>query len=185
MAQVGPTTILGRGSCLMLPQTYIPLRKGQALSQTMIRVSNAVAEQIGTETWLPTSIGVVMILLDLQDGTASSDGDLALSADGATLATNPVRVLGGRRRALLYDVSDPDLQANHITIGVASITGWRASGVVGMAGRAQEWATSLQGKVPEHIVPDGPLTPDGSISVRLAALPAAAAAPALSKGAPR
>ena len=63
MAQVGPTTILGRGSCLMLPQTYIPLRKGQALSQTMIRVSNAVAEQIGTETWLPTSIGVVMILL--------------------------------------------------------------------------------------------------------------------------
>jgi hypothetical protein len=41
--------------------------------------------------------------------------------------------------------------------------------VVGMPGSAQEWATDLQGKVPEHIVPDGPLTPDGSVSVRLVA----------------
>ena len=42
-----------------------------------------------------------------------------------------------------------------------------------MAGNAQEWATYLQGKVPEHIVPDGPPTPDGSISVRLVVNPAA------------
>ncbi len=108
-----------------------------------------------------------MILLDLQDATASADGDLALSCQGATLSSNPIRILGGRRRALLYDVSDADRTANHITIGVASATGWRLSGVVGLSGRAQEWATALQGKVPEHIVPDGPLTPDGSISVRM------------------
>jgi hypothetical protein len=173
LPQVGPTTILGRGACLVLPQTHIPLRSRQAISQTMVRVSDAVAEQIGTETWLPTSIGVVMILLDLQDATASAGGDLSLSAQGATLASSPIRILGGRRRALLYDVSDPDPKAGYIAIGVASLTGWRVSGVVGMAGHAQEWATSLQGKVPEHIVPDGPLTPDGSIFVRMAAVPAA------------
>ncbi len=91
------------------------------------------------------------------------------------LAATPIRILGGRRRALLYDVSSPDPTVTHITIGVASMTGWRLSGVVGMAGNAQEWATYLQGKVPEHIVPDGPLTPDGSISVRLVANPAAPA----------
>jgi len=68
-------------------------------------------------------------------------------------------------------VSDIDPEAGHVTIGVASVTGWRISGVVGMTGKAQEWATSLHGKVPEHIVPDGPLTPDGSISVRMVAVP--------------
>jgi hypothetical protein len=155
----------------MLPQTHIPVRNRQAISQTMVRVSDAVAEQIGTETWLPTSIGVVMILLDLQDAGASADGDLSLTAQGATLAASPIRILGGRRRALLYDVSDADPKSDHITIGVASVTGWRISGVVGMAGKAQEWATSLQGKVPEHIVPDGPLTADGSISIRMIAVP--------------
>ena len=181
LPQVGPTTILGRGSCLVLPQTHIPLRNRQAISQTMIRVSDAVAEQIGTETWLPTSIGVVMILLDLQDASATANGDLALSCQGATLSSTPIRILGGRRRALLYDVSNLDPKAGHITVGVASITGWRLSGVVGMPGHAQEWATDLQGKVPEHIVPDGPLTPDGSISVRMVPNPAspAGAKPAL------
>ena len=186
LPQVGPSTILGRGACLLLPQAYIPVRNRQAISQTMVRVADAVANQIGTETWLPTSIGVVMVLLDLQDATATADGDLALSAQGATLSTTPVRILGGRRRALLYDVSDADLKADHLTIGVASLTGWRVSGVVGMPGRAQEWATSLQGRVPEHIVPDGPLTPDGSISVRLVAVPAKTpSTPAVLTGAPK
>ena len=176
LPQVGPTTILGRGACLRLPQTHIPIRNRQAISQTMIRVSDAVAAQIGTETWLPTNIGVVMILLDLQDASASADGDLGLSCHGATLSSTPIRILGGRRRALLYDVSNADPTAGHITVGVASVTGWRLSGVVGMPGNAQEWATDLQGKVPEHIVPDGPLTPDGSISVRMVANPNAPAA---------
>ncbi|HEY2598861.1 MAG TPA: DUF6603 domain-containing protein [Candidatus Dormibacteraeota bacterium] len=185
LPQVGPTTILGRGSSLKLPQTHIPIRNRQAISQTMIRVSDAVADQIGTETWLPSGIGVVMILLDLQDASASANGDLALSCQGATLSSTPVRILSGRRRALLYDVSNADPTAGHITIGVASVTGWRLSGVVGMPGKAQEWATDLQGKVPEHIVPDGPLTPDGSISVSMVANPNTTAAGPASKSAAR
>ena len=167
LPQVGPTTILGRGACLVLPQTHLPTRSRQAISQTMVRVTDAVAGQIGTETWLPTATGVVMVLLDLQDASSAADGDLSLSAQGAILSSSPLRILGGRRRALLFDVSDLDPKADHLVIGVASLKGWRISGVVGMAGRAQEWATDLHGKVPEHIVPDGPLTPDGSISVRM------------------
>jgi hypothetical protein len=171
LPQVGPTTILGRGATVNLPQTHIPLRNRQAISQTMVRVSDAVVEQVGTETWLPIGIHAVMILLDLQDATASADGDLALSADGATLAATPIRILGGHRRALLYDVVEVDPKATRITIGVGSANGWRLSGVVGFAGKAQEWATDLQGKVPEHIVPDGPLTPDGNISIRMISNP--------------
>ncbi|HEY3705009.1 MAG TPA: DUF6603 domain-containing protein [Terracidiphilus sp.] len=167
LPQVGPTTILGRGSCLVLPQTHIPIRDRQAIAQTMVRVSDAVASQIGTETWLPVDIGAVMILLDLADATSSDDGDLAISAQGATLSAAPIRILGGRRRALLYDVTKADPKAAHIVIGVASAKGWRLSGVAGLPGKAQEWATDLQGKVPEQVVADGPLTPDGSITVRL------------------
>ncbi|UWZ84403.1 DUF6603 domain-containing protein [Occallatibacter riparius] len=169
LPQVGPTTLLSRGSCLVLPQTHIPLRERQAIAQTMVRAADAVAGQIGTETWLPTHIGAVMILLDLQDATSSDDGDLAISAQGATLASNPIRILGGRRRALLYDIAKIDPKAARIVIGVASTKGWRLSGVVGLPGNAQEWATDLQGKVPEHVVADGPLTPDGSVSIRLSA----------------
>ena len=167
LPQVGPTTILGRGSCLVLSQTHIPLRDRQAISQTMIRVADAVAGQIGIETWLPVDIGAVMILLDLKDATSSDDGDLAISTQGATLVATPIRILGGRRRALLYDVAEADPKVAHIVIGVASAKGWRLSGVVGLPGKAQEWATDLQGKVPEHVIADGPLTPDGSIVVSL------------------
>ena len=40
-------------------------------------------------------------------------------------------------------------------------------GVVGLAGNAQEWGVRFNGTIPQQIVPDGPLTPDGSVTVRL------------------
>jgi len=52
-------------------------------------------------------------------------------------------------------------------VAVASTTGWRLAGAVGLPGRAQEWAAYMHGGVPEHIVPEGPLTPDGQVTVRL------------------
>ena len=35
--------------------------------------------------------------------------------------------------------------------------------------RAQEWAVLWNGAIPEHVVPDGPLTPDGSVLVTITA----------------
>jgi hypothetical protein len=136
----------------------------------MVRVGDALATQSAVETWLPTSIGVVMILLDQQDPSAAADGDLALAVDGATLNSTPIRILGGRRRALLYDVQQVKAGAAHITIGAASVAGWRFAGVIGLSGKAQEWGVRFNGKIPEQIVPDGPLTPDGSVNVRLVAV---------------
>jgi len=167
LPQVGATTLLGRGACVLLPQTHTPARKQQAVSSAMVNVSAALASQAGVETWLPASTGVVMILLDQQDPSAATDGDLGLAVDGATLSNSPIRILGGRRRALLYDVQKVAAGATHLTVAVASVAGWRFSGVIGLSGKAQEWGVRFNGKIPEQLVPDGPLTPNGSVSVRL------------------
>jgi hypothetical protein len=70
---------------------------------------------------------------------------------------------------LLYDVQQVKEGITHITIGAASVAGWRFAGVIGLSGKAQEWGVRFNGKIPEQIVPDGPLTPDGSVNVRLVA----------------
>jgi hypothetical protein len=175
MAQINSSTFLTRGSCLMLAQPNTVQKNKQLTAQGMLRLSQAVVDQSGIETWLPPSIGVVGIILDQQDPTAAGDGDLAIAVDGATLATPPIRVIGGARKILLYDVTQVTAD-DHITIGIASRSASRLSGVVGLSGDAQEWATLWNGAIPEHIVPDGPLTPDGSITVTITtATPAPAA----------
>jgi len=135
----------------------------------MIRISDALTSQTGAETWLPVAVSVVMILLDQMDPIAADAGDLGIACNGATLATPPISGTGGRRRALLYDVTTRDAGATRISIAVASKTGWALAGVIGLPGRASEWAARLDGTVPPNLVPDGPLTPSGQITVQLTA----------------
>jgi hypothetical protein len=165
--QVGGSCILARGAALRLRKAYVPTVRRQPATQSMIRISDAMVAQSGAETWLPVAIGVVMILLDLQDATAADSGDLGIACDGATLATPPVAGTGGRRRALLYDVVARDPKATRISVSVASKTGWSLAGVIGLPGRAAEWAARLNGAVPPDLVPNGPLTPSGQILVQL------------------
>jgi len=168
LSQVGAASLLGRGAALLLRKAFIPIVNGHKATQTMTRVSDALAGQSGVETWLPKEIGVVMILLDQQDATAALDGDLGIACEGAVLATPPVAGAGGTRRALLYDVASRDDAAPYIAISVASRAGWALAGVVGLPGRAAEWAARLHGTVPPQLVSDGPLTVNGEIRVRLA-----------------
>ena len=168
MAQINSSTFLARGSCVMLAQPSPMQKNKQLTAQGMLRLSQAVVAQSGIETWLPTSIGVVGLILDQQDPTAAGDGDLAIAMSGATLATPPVRIVGGARKILLYDVTQVTA-ADHIVIGVASRSASRLSGIVGLSGHAQEWAVLWNGAIPEHVVPDGPLTPDGSVLVTITA----------------
>jgi hypothetical protein len=164
--QVGALTVLGRGATMKLGKSSTPLHRGQKTSHTMLRISRATLGQTAVETRLPKAVSVVMILLDGQDPTSAANGDLAVAADGATLSTTPVPVGGGRRRAVLYDVSGQKDET--FTVTAASKRGWQISGVVGLAGKAQEWAVRMHGDVPERMIPDGPLTPDGMLRVRLA-----------------
>jgi hypothetical protein len=135
----------------------------------MVRLSEALVDQAGAETWLPSPISVLGVILDIMDPTASQAGDLAIAAKGATLSTQPVRVTGGNRKMLFYDVIAREPAATHISASVASWDGVRLSGVVGLSGNAQEWGIRLNGRVPEHWVGEGPLTPDGQIVARIPA----------------
>jgi hypothetical protein len=165
--QVGGSCVLARGAALRLRKAYLPVVNRQKATQSMVRISDALIGQSGAETWLPVAVGVVMILLDRTDSTAAEAGDLGISCDGATLATPPVAGSGGRRRALLYDVIAREQGATRISIAVASKAGWALAGVIGLPGRAVEWAARLHGSVPPDLVPNGPLTASGQISVQL------------------
>lgn len=165
--QVSALTLLGRGAAIVLPRLTTTAHRSQATSLAMTRVTSAVRDQNGVETWLPMATSVLMIILEGQDPTAAAGGDLALAVDGAKLSGAPIPVGGGRRRALLYEVIEREPEVERIAVSVASRSGWRVTGVVGLKGRAVEWATRMHGAVPERIVPDGPLTPDGQVRVRL------------------
>ena len=167
LPQVGSTTLLGRRSVIFLPQVAATIKSRVPSAQAVVKLSSAMANQPGVETWLPLSTAVVGVLLDVEDLCTAADGDLAIAVTGATLSTPPLRVVGGRRKLLLYDVLKRDDKAQHIVISVASMTGARMAGIVGLAGNAQEWAIRFNGGVPEHLVPDGPSTPDGEINVRI------------------
>ncbi len=168
LPQVGPAALLARGAVLILRKPNVSIHNNQRTTQAMTPVSAALVEQSGAETWLPKSIGVVMIILDRQDPTAAEAGDLAIACKGATLALPPVVGAGGNRTALLYDVVSTDADARYIKVAVGSKTGWALSGVVGLPGRAIEWAAQLHGTVPPHLVPDGPLTAGGEVRIRRA-----------------
>jgi hypothetical protein len=133
-----------------------------------VRLDAAMVNANGVETSLPISTDVVLVLLEETEAEAAANGDIAIAADGAHLAAPPIPVFGGRRRALLYDVVGREEGREELVVSVASVAGWRLAGVVGLPGKAVEWANRFAGGVPEHVVPDGPLTPDGTARVRLA-----------------
>src|SRR5216684_5250223 len=167
LTQAGPTTLLARGASVNMARHATPRRKNQKISQAAVRATEGIRTQVGVETWLPPQIEVVAVMLDQQDASAADDGDLAIAVTGAKLSSSPMRVVGGRHKALIYDVTERSSDADHIVVAVASRAGWRLAGVVGLPGNAQEWAVRMNGNVPEHLVPEGPLAPDGEITVTL------------------
>jgi hypothetical protein len=165
--QAAGSVFLGRGSCVVLARPQTPRRSGFRTTQAALRAAEIVTGEPAVETWLPANSGVVLIELDQQDPTAAAAGDLAVACAGATLQVPPLLVKGDRRMALLYQVAQVDVGADHIAVSVASLAGWRLGGVVGLPGRAQEWAVRANGGIPETLVPDGPLTQDGQVTVRI------------------
>lgn len=165
--QVGPSIVLGRGVSVKLAKTSSALHKQQRTAQNIVHLSGAALGQDGVATRLPATANVVVVLLDAQDPSAAADGDMAIAVDGATLVTPPIPVAGGHRRALLYDVKRVETGAEFFTVSVGSLTGWQVTGIAALHGTAAEWATRMHGDVPEHLVSDGPLTPDGQVIIRL------------------
>jgi hypothetical protein len=164
--QVAPSTILARGATIVLHRPFVGASKQQKTTLAMTEISAVVSGQPGLETLLPGDTRVVMILLDRRDATAAQAGDLTVACPDATLAV-PIIGAGGARTALLYDVVSRKPESSRLSISVVSKAGWSLAGVVGLHGSAVEWAAELHGSpAPKLVAGGGPLTPDGSLTVR-------------------
>ena len=165
LTQIGPALFLARGATLRVIRPHATSRNGQKASYGTPRAADVVNTQLGVETRLPSGVEVVAIALDVQDPTAAQTGDLALAVTGATLAATPQRVITSNRRLLLYDVATRDPAAAALLTSIASVTGYRVGAVLGLRGNATEWANRLSAGVPDLFVPDGAVSPDGSLTV--------------------
>ncbi|HEX5354827.1 MAG TPA: DUF6603 domain-containing protein [Aquabacterium sp.] len=172
LEQVGAHTLLGRGASLHTAQVVTaPLK---TLSSTgLIAAERAVADQTAVTTRLPSTVTVVAFLLEQVDATAAFDGDLAVTAEGAVMSLPPVAVIGGTRRTVLYDVrATQEAQAQGwFEISVASEKGWRLGGVIGLQGKADDWADRLDGDAPPTFIDDRALSADGDVRARFAIAP--------------
>jgi hypothetical protein len=164
VAQVGPSCFAARGATLRVLRPASIARNAQRASVGTTQAADVLRGQIGIETRLPIGITVVIVALDAADPMAASRGDLALSAVGARLGT-PMRVLLGARRLVVYDVLSTDANADCLTIAIASTSAWNVSAVIGVQGTSADWTATVASGVPDGFVPDGPLAPDGALTV--------------------
>lgn len=166
LVQIGPTSFAGHGATLKVTRQVSSGRRGRPASFGMLRASDALRGQVAVATSLPASVEVVIVILDPADLTASQRGDLGLAVQGATLSSPPQRSTRGNRRCLCYDVTTRDKDAARFTVSVASAAGWSVAGVIGVKGKALEWAASFETGSVDALIQDGAMAPGGSLSVK-------------------
>jgi hypothetical protein len=157
LSRVAPAALLGRGASLKLGA---PLRIRDGVHE-LVPATAALAQQTACETALPAAVDVVLVIVDARGQTPPVGGPRVL-AGGATLSAPPLVVAGGRRLHLFYSVSDR--QDALLRVAVAGDE-WQVAGVLGLRGRAREWAQALAGGAPRQLIADGPLTATGSVTV--------------------
>lgn len=177
LVQVGPTALLARGAVVSTAAPLDTRMGGHTVFEAIVMAADALAGQPGVETFLPTAVTTVGILLEQRDaaGDATAADSVRVSARGATLSARPVMVAGGSRAFVLYDVTAPEAGAAFIAVAVAHGPAWRVSGVVGMPYTADHWAATLAVESFGTLVEDGPLTPDGLSRVAFVDTPSRAA----------
>jgi hypothetical protein len=168
---VAPTMVLTRGACLLLAsrasRASTAQRRPSPSGPHMAALGDLVSGPAAVETRLPPGTSLVLVMLDELDATSAAAGDLRISATGARLVGPALRVASGRRRALLYEVTEPAAPPAPLIVGVASVRGFAAAGVVGLGGRVADWAARFRAGIPDGLVPDEPLTPHGEVTLRL------------------
>jgi hypothetical protein len=157
LTQVGPAALLARGASLRLAA---PLRRGSGLP-ALIPATRALADRTACETTMPSSVDVVVVIVDARGGGVPSAGPRILST-GATL-TAPLVAAGGQRLHLVYAVHDRSEPLLRIAVAAEQ---WQTTAVMGLPGRAEEWAEMLGTVAPRQLVPDGPLSATGAVSIQ-------------------
>jgi hypothetical protein len=164
--QVGPTTLLARGSVLRLGTPSGVTVRTQRAASGVVSIATALADQEITSTELPPDLTVVAVLLDNATDALPGPDDVIVHVDGGTARPLPLQVAAGRRTLYLYDVK-PDHSRDLMLVSTGVTGRATLAGVIGSTGSAAEWAAALSGSTLTELVPDEQLTPDGSLVIRL------------------
>jgi hypothetical protein len=150
---------LGRGSALRWSNA-VRTPTGVA------RAAELVGAQSTVETLLPAGVGAVLVSAAVADPSAAVNADLGVAANEGALGSPLLFAAQGEEAALYPVLSDAPLQ-----LVVTSRSGYRLTGVIGLRGRAEELAPLLHGTSLAGLVPNGPLSVDGSVHVTLTGAP--------------
>lgn len=161
--QVAPATLLVRGGTVRLSRALRNRIGRQIAPEGIVVIDAATVETEATSTTLGADTMVVVLQLLGTDAGSIEANDLALKVQGATLGA-PVLSVDGACVTLAYDVTTQK-NASTITISVASRGAWRVQGVVGLAGKAADWTSTLSSHL--SLVPQTPLTSFGQVTVIL------------------
>jgi hypothetical protein len=112
-----------------------------------------MAGQPSCITCLPASVEAVAVIVD---GTRPE-----VTFDGAA-AGEPTVIAVGRRLHLLYPVTNREHPL--IRVRVAADPDTELAGVLGLPGSLGTWAAVLRAR--RHLVPEGPVSPDGPVTIR-------------------
>jgi hypothetical protein len=176
LVQVGPTTLLARGAVVSLSKPIGAAIRGHAAANGMITVSRALLAQEVVQTDFGPVVTVIGVLVDNPDATRLGPESVILNTEQVRVTGLPIQVTAGTRTLFLYDVrrrradaGDPDRVS--VTVGLVTPPGATEpivlSGVIGGAGTAANWATTLNGSTLTEVVGAEQLTVDGSVTVRL------------------
>ncbi|WP_426595718.1 DUF6603 domain-containing protein [Cellulomonas sp. McL0617] len=167
LAQVGPTTLLARGSVVRLSKPFAVGVRGHVEAAGIVPVTRAMLDQELVRTDLPASTTVIGVLVDGPRGVALGPEQVVVHTGGADVAALPLRVTAGNRTMFLYDLLADDPAGPTVGVSVGVVGDVALAGVVGAVGNAAQWAAVLAGSTLTQVVPDEHLTPDGSVQVRL------------------
>jgi hypothetical protein len=164
LAQVSPAVLLGRAATVRLPRVLYTRRDSQRTHQALVLAAHAVAGSPVCETMLPASVDIVCVIVDgLNDAPAAQP---TVSAAGAELIATPTVIRDRRRSVLLYTVRNRVAGRPLLGVTVATEDLGQLAGVIGVRGDLEYWAAALTGSGARHLVPDGPVSAHGQLTLR-------------------
>lgn len=169
VAQVGPTTLLGRGSVITLAKPIGSNVRRHVAATGIIALSRAMLDQEVVHTQLPASVTVVGVVVDRGTRRDIASADIVIHAAGARLAAAVRQIEAGSRTVFLYDVETEANDAETISVTAGLRADLNLAGVFGGFGSAEMWAHTLAGTTLTQVVPDEQLSGHGALRVRLVA----------------
>jgi large repetitive protein len=166
VAQVGPTTLLGRGSVITLAKPIGSNVRRHIAATGIVALSRATLDQEVVHTQLPATVTVVGVIVDRGTRRDLASADIVIQAEGAQLS-GVRQVEAGSRTAFLYDVKADARDAETIAVTVGLRSGLNLEGVFAGFGTTELWANTLAGTTLTQVVPDEPLSGEGELRVRL------------------